>query len=162
MSGMRIISKSVTGGGDDYALAIRSSDGIEFRAAGNILVADTASVFTKLPKNRWVHIAGVYNGSTMSIYMDGDLRRSVAHSGNITASGDPMGIGGHATDGNRFFPGLIDEVAVWNRALPASEIHQIYEVHTMGYELPANLLAHYKLNEAPASNTTAIRDSSYL
>ncbi|GAA4444451.1 hypothetical protein GCM10023156_02810 [Novipirellula rosea] len=35
-------------------------------------------------------------------------------------------IGGHRTGDGRNFDGMIDEVAIWNRVLSASEIDAIY------------------------------------
>ena len=74
-----------------------------------------------LPANQWTHVAGTYNGSTLRLYVNGTQVASQARTGNFQVTGTPLRIGGN-TYGGEFFPGRIDEVRIYNRALSAAEI----------------------------------------
>jgi len=67
----------------------------------------------------WHHLAATYDGTTIAWYGDGQLTSSEAW---VLSTQDnfQMGKRGHAAGGN--FPGLIDEVRVYNKALSAEEI----------------------------------------
>jgi hypothetical protein len=72
--------------------------------------------------NTWYHVVGVYDGSTVKIYVDGILKGSTSATGSITAVTTSLRIG-YTYDGSRF-NGLIDEVRIYNRALSEEEIKQ--------------------------------------
>jgi len=75
---------------------------------------------------KWHHVAVVYDGSAMSIYVDGELDRTKAVSGNITANGDNVLIGNLAGVANSGWLGNIDDVRIYSRALSADEIKAFY------------------------------------
>jgi len=84
--------------------------------------------------NQFHHVAATYDGSVMRIYRDGvlDVERPVSVTLNYGA-GDLFWIGrrsfvsipGH-------FPGLIDELSVYHRALTADEIRAIHGAGSAG------------------------------
>ena len=59
----------------------------------------------------------------MGLYIDGDFERSVPRRESLVAEGYFATIG----DDGFSFPGLIDEVAIYNRALSADEIKNILD-----------------------------------
>jgi RHS repeat-associated protein len=62
-----------------------------------------------IPLGRWVHLAAVYTGQDIRLYVDGILQRDVKFiSGNVKLDGSPLLIGGIA------FKGCLDEVRVSN------------------------------------------------
>ncbi|MFF3322718.1 LamG-like jellyroll fold domain-containing protein [Streptomyces sp. NPDC002889] len=75
--------------------------------------------------NVWTHLAGTYDPATQSLafYVNGKLQgtRTVAGSWN---AGGGMQIGRYKWNSSyqHYFPGSVDEVAVWQRALSAAEI----------------------------------------
>ncbi|HEV2694974.1 MAG TPA: LamG domain-containing protein [Verrucomicrobiae bacterium] len=85
----------------------------------------------------WHHVAATYDGRLMRLYIDGKAwRNPVAHSGRITpmSAGSFVAIGSEDgrtaspdTIGNRYFRGQIANVALYNRALTATEIQEDYE-----------------------------------
>jgi len=94
-----------------------------------------AAPASPLTKNVWHHIAGVYDGTRFSIYVDGVKQTSLFtgwdanYKGSIYTKGLPTGtndihIGRRlpATWGGIYYEGKIDEVAVFNRALSSTEI----------------------------------------
>ena len=74
-----------------------------------------------LSTNGWVHLATTYDGSALRLYVNGSQVSSVAKSGSILTSDNPLQLGGDSIYG-QYFSGLIDEVRVYNRALSAAEI----------------------------------------
>jgi hypothetical protein len=72
--------------------------------------------------NKWHHVIGVYDGSNVKIYIDGELKETTpALTGLIKSSGGSVTIGAQSTH-NVKFNGSIDEVAIYSRALSPTEI----------------------------------------
>ncbi len=77
--------------------------------------------------NTWIHIAATWNGSTMIIYTNGVQQSSLAATGTIATTTDPLAIAkknGSTVNGD-FFDGKLDDVRVYNRALSAAEVNTI-------------------------------------
>lgn len=77
--------------------------------------------------DKWYSIVGTFDGSKVKIYLDGEEKGSAEHEGKIFAGEEsPISIGDNDTGQapNFHFVGVIDEVAVYNRALEQSEIKQ--------------------------------------
>lgn len=76
-----------------------------------------------LQTNTWYHIAGVYNGSTISYYVNGCLVIQQAASGNMVTNNLATAIGNISSNpyGEQFI-GMIDEVRIWNTARTQAEI----------------------------------------
>lgn len=75
----------------------------------------------------WQHWAGTYDGSTLKLYLDGELVASDDGYPGITlkTAGDL-----YVTDGDA--PIAVDETRVYNRALSATEILQLYRFDKSG------------------------------
>ncbi|MDD5687375.1 MAG: FG-GAP-like repeat-containing protein [Elusimicrobia bacterium] len=69
----------------------------------------------------WYHLAAVYNGATMKIYVDGVESNSSAQTGNIAALGTALRLGANG-GGTETFNGAMDGVKIYNIALTGSEI----------------------------------------
>ena len=78
----------------------------------------------------WYHVVCVYNGSTMRIYVDGTLDgTSFSQTGNLGAGTDHVGYVGNyytATATTLSHDGLIDQVAIWDRALTQTDVDDLY------------------------------------
>jgi hypothetical protein len=81
---------------------------------------------------QWHHVAGVYDGTNMYLYVDGTLDASQAATGSITQNSSPLCIGQTANSPGYYFYGLIDEVSLYNRAFTAAEIQAIYVAGSYG------------------------------
>ena len=70
---------------------------------------------------------GTFDGSTINLYMDGVFKTSYSDSALASNSGT-LAIGSCANLLNcgQYFPGTIDDVRIYNRALGADEIRQLY------------------------------------
>ncbi len=89
-----------------------------------------ASVTVSEPRGvlgKWYHIAVVDNGSTLTIYVDGEPQVSVQVTAAMRATqlgyyfNSPFGIGISAGDYRRFY-GYVSEGRIWNRALTPIEL----------------------------------------
>jgi len=82
------------------------------------------------PNVDWVHVALTYDGAASILYVNADAKASDTHSGNIDYDHVLNFLIGSYDDpiGSYWFPyeGLIDEVAVWGRALLPAEITALY------------------------------------
>ena len=78
--------------------------------AGSLLTAST-----------WRHLSNTYDAGSRTLYVNGAQMSGRAQAGSIKISAGPRAIGGDCVGGG-YFQGLIDEVCVYNRALPASEV----------------------------------------
>ena len=83
----------------------------------------------------WHHVLGVYNGEegVAKIYLNGLLVDSHTNGdlNNLVRAGQIAGIGANPTvdpdnPSTYFFPGAVDDVAVWNRALGRGEADYLY------------------------------------
>ena len=72
--------------------------------------------------DRWYHVAGVYDGKKMSLYVDGVLDASQDASGSINMTDVPVLIGANAEMPDRFWNGALDDVRVYNYALSGAEV----------------------------------------
>ncbi|SFA72958.1 Por secretion system C-terminal sorting domain-containing protein [Flavobacterium swingsii] len=111
--------------------------------------------------NTWQHVAMVFDGVTLKLYVNGvNVGTTNTPSYTLPASTAPIIMGNNGY--GEIFQGKMDEVRVWNRALPQAEIQ-----NNLNCELGAGqtgLVAYYKFNQGidNASNTTitTLTDSS--
>jgi|GEM_PF-6614926 len=81
---------------------------------------------TILEQGKWYFVASVYDGSKISLYVNGNLDGSTqAQLGETINNEKEFQIGKSNTD-NSYFNGVIDEVRIYNRALSADEIQKLY------------------------------------
>jgi hypothetical protein len=71
----------------------------------------------------WQHICGTYDGETAKIYIDGELIAEHEHGDDLASTGMDLRIG-HRLGSNHFFNGLMDEVAIFEKALDKDEIQE--------------------------------------
>ncbi len=73
----------------------------------------------------WYHIVVTYNGSVMEMYVNGVKADSKQYHDKIKKNSNPMLIG--KSGFKEYFYGLIDEVMIYDRALSAKEVKQLYK-----------------------------------
>jgi tetratricopeptide (TPR) repeat protein len=74
----------------------------------------------------WHHVAGVYDGKKMYLYVDGALDASQEAWGPIGTDDNPVLIGENGQVPNRFWNGLIDDVRVYNFGVSEAQVQQLY------------------------------------
>ena len=108
----------------------QDQDSIEFACSG--LKVPSGSPYGGLygqksvNDGKWHHVAGVYDGQKMVLYVDGKADTSQPASGPIDTNDHPVYIGENAEMTGRFWNGLIDDVRVYNCGLGQAEIEAIY------------------------------------
>lgn len=122
----------------DYEFRIKTTDGLQ---------SVSANAGPKPVLGQWQHLAGVYDGATLTLYVDGVPNWSIVHTGRFLYQETyvlQVGRWAHNSESYRAFQGAIDEVRIYNTALTALEIQQ-----AMSQERPcaAGLLA--RLAPAP-------------
>lgn len=116
-------------------------------AGGGFQVTGTTQFETK----KWYHLAVVYDGAEIKLYINGVLNGSIAAPrGNINLTDSYSGgfhIGRSAN--SRYLDGAISEARVWTKALTANEI-----LNNMCYVDPTSpgLLAYWRMNEGTGNN----------
>jgi len=130
--------------GPQHALYITSSQAIIFRLTTTSSVSITGG---SLEVNKWYFVAGVYDGSVMRIYINGENVGSATQTGTLNDGGDNneyIGVRGTTN----YFNGKISDLRIYDEALTESEIKNLYyEIAPTGETLlESGLVAHYKLD----------------
>lgn len=75
----------------------------------------------------WVHIAGSWDGETYRMYVDGGFWSQTSDDDPPEYDSSPLTVGADVDNGapRSFFPGSIDEVRIYDRALSDGEIAQL-------------------------------------
>ncbi len=109
-----------------------------------------------LVTGRWYHLAGVYDGVFMKIYVDGILKATGRPTEGINDAENNLFIGSSASYTSRTFNGMIDEVRIWNVARTQSQIQNTMNNNLVGNE--SGLKAYYKFNQGTAggNNNTVL------
>jgi len=126
-------------------------NGNKYPVAGNTLFST----------GQWYHVAAVYNGSTISVYVNGALDNyTVAEAGGINLT-DTYSGGfhiGYSADG-RLTNGYVSEARVWTTALTSAQL-----INNLCYVDPTSkdLLAYWRMNAVDANgNATDLTGHGY-
>lgn len=153
-----------TSSGGGYFLGLHTDSERKFRtwAFNGPAYPDDRTVLLSeetLELNKWYHVASVFNGSSLTLYINGVESSSVAISGSIdyTNVGNyGLNIGAfHDVNEHYEFDGKIDEARIWNDVRTETEI-----IENMCQTLEGNevgLVAYYRMNQ---SSGTSIPDIS--
>ena len=113
----------VTKGDTAWRLSTDQANNVfHFGLAGS---GDYLSGRAAVASGQWHNVVCVYDGSKMSIYVDGKLDASRQRSSPIGTNDFPVCIGENSEITGRCWNGLIDDVRVYNYALSESEITAI-------------------------------------
>lgn len=101
---------------------------------------------TPLELNTWTHVVMTHDGSKDIIYLNGVQANEKAVSGGLDPTTHPLGIGYDPIDKANYFDGAIDDVAIYNVALSAEEVADLYAAQNTFPGEQGDLVAHYGLN----------------
>ncbi|MBP8295700.1 MAG: Ig-like domain repeat protein [Burkholderiales bacterium] len=93
---------------------------------------------TALPLDTWVYFSVTFDGTLATMYIDGAPVANHAMSFDPVAT--PLRLGGEPACGGQFFGGLIDELTLFDRALPAQEVSALYNACDAGICQPATVV----------------------
>ncbi len=124
-----------------------------------------------VPINIWTHIVITYDGSHVITYKNGGSPNSQTATGAVNNTGYQnalrIGARGAPGGGSAFFPGTIDDVRIYNRALSAQEVTDLYKLgsanvaHSNTVSLSSGLVGYWTF-DGPSLNwrTNTAADSS--
>ena len=143
----------VTKGNSAYALRHIGGNAIEFG------IYDGGWQSVQFPVNAsfndvWHHIAATYDGNEIKLYIDGGTPKATTlHAGSIQLSpGDPLCIGADSRTPTQLYSGAMDDVRIYDRALPQAEIDTIRIGGTV-----SGLVGQWALDE-PGSHVTILAE----
>lgn len=153
--GMMSIRGGGSGQGEMYVLQLDSGK-LECRVVTNTGLKEVAAPAGTVVAGQWQHIAWVFAGYQVRLYINGILTGSSPASGNFMSSDRPFTIGRSILGGNSFyFGGRADEVSLWSKALTQGEIMTMMNNGLNGTE--SDLIAYYKCNQGTPGG-----DNSYI
>lgn len=119
-----IVAKQSTSTGEAYGLIYRQGNlGLRARIGGTW----NTTYFTQNPEpDVWTYLVATYDGSTVRVYKNDILDNSTSITGSIGLSDYSLTIGRQWNSWSAFFHGSIKDVRVYNRALEANEILDLY------------------------------------
>ena len=139
-----IIRKGAEVASPPYILSLSGTGDIVFSLSPN-------SVFTQARKtgytlNEWTFVVGTYDGTTMKLYVNGQLEPSASESisGSLTTNSSPLLIGTRTNQRANTFDGKLDELRVYSNALSETEIQSLFNENTgeptlIGAEIAGNV-----------------------
>ncbi|MFD4994026.1 LamG-like jellyroll fold domain-containing protein [Cellulosimicrobium cellulans] len=109
---------------DGYELGLSAAGKAFFRvnqaSAGNAHRVDSTGAYPS-DGQRWVHLAGTFDGSRVRLFVDGVEQGSVPGPATVGANALPLLVG-NEPGGGYALRGAVDEVTVYDRALSAAEV----------------------------------------
>jgi hypothetical protein len=147
--GSGLLWSDIAGDANDFIMAVLGTK-LAFGTGPNNGDTTTSGKVVFGPA-QWVHVAvtRVRSSGQIKLYINGMLDRAVIHNNaNISLNRNPkINIGGNTID-QHYYPGLIDDVRIYSRALTQAEVAQI-----AGTAMPFNQpLAGLLTQSAPAIN----------
>lgn len=136
---------------------IHTLDGISGRGINAGLGGGSGSIDYIFPEESatdWHHVATTYNGKTLLLYVDGELKGSLTDS--LIVDSIPVYIGSTSVD-QGYYEGLLDEVIIYNRQLSQTEIKR--QMNKSISSRVEGLISYWKMDEGTGSTTYDLTDN---
>ncbi len=128
-TGTQNIFKKTTGTttANGYELSLSNPGYVFIRFNGNANYRLDSTITYPNDGNTWMHIAATYDGTTIRMYINGELNNSsTPPSTKIVSNITALGIGAEpASTRINLFQGVIDDARIYNRALSLEEIQAL-------------------------------------
>ena len=137
--------------GAHMAFLLEGDFGIKYFGFGNVW------------DDKWHHLVGTWDGTTVKLYVDGVFLYSSPLSGTLVTNDYPLtiGLGDPTGEGQYpFFSGLIDEASIWNRALTQEEIQTIMNATLHGDE--EGLVGYWNFDDGTANDLSLFANHGTL
>jgi len=111
-----------------FHFQLHSSDYLSTLFYGPDTQVNSTTLFNTANYNKWFNVVAIWDGTYARLYINGIQDGiSTADSGSISAATSNIFIG-QGYSGGRRFQGIIDDVRIYNQAIPTSQIQQNYFV----------------------------------
>lgn len=120
------------GWGDNYEMYLNGSNQVVFRIINTPSPADLQSVTSTiaLSNSQWYHIVGTYDQQYLKLYINGQYNNQAAYTKTIYQGSQKFAIGGiphmETSYFNNGINGQVDDVRVYNYALTATQVKNLY------------------------------------
>ena len=131
---INVTKRSASGAGDAWQVGIAYAGGnfiLQFVGSTSGGLFDWYSPALSSPVGAWTHVAATYDGTTVRGYVNGVLQLTQAVTLNLSTRNADIYVGATA-NGTSALDGKVDELAIYNRALSATEVQAIYQVGAAG------------------------------
>ncbi len=122
---------------------------IQFTIQGVATYFSSAVVY----EGQWTHVVFSWDGSTVNFFINGSPGGSASTGSMTTGTNLLLGTGG-PSPGTAFLDGSLDEVRIYNRALSADEVSELYHL-TSPTGVDTSLKGYWSFNGKDVSGTTA-------
>ncbi|MES2779007.1 MAG: LamG-like jellyroll fold domain-containing protein [Bacteroidota bacterium] len=150
-----IMSREQSSGISQFDLYMNPLGNIIFKLktlSGTDSVVSTATI----PVLSYSHVAGVYDGTNLILYINGEVAGTKLLSGTLMSSTNSLFIGQAFTGGTSFWGGSLDDVKIWDTARTENQIRM--GIHTRSNNFSNTYLKGYwRMDEA---NGTYIADAA--
>ncbi len=133
-----VIGKIGAVGTGGFGMLIGNQGEVYCRTDNGTTYQDSYTAISKVPASTWTHLAVVRNGTSCRVYVNATDSTSTAASHTLSGNTNAVHVGARSGAPQDYFPGWIDDVRIYNRALTASEISTMYS---------SNCAAGYKRRE---------------
>jgi len=146
--------QTIIGKGDSsWRLQIASTSCLEFACSGIRTDNPYGAIAGNLSINdrKWHHVVGTYDGTKLSLYVDGKLDSQKSATGFMHNNAFPISIGENLEEKGRCFKGAIDEVTLFDHAMTPEEVlslsqkgkHSLISSSSRGFADLANAWSEY-------------------
>lgn len=128
----RIIAWGV-GSGNRASIQVK---GVTSNTARGIFGGETGGTATRVgtevafTPNQWTHWVLTFSSTTMVLYKNSVATTNTFAATSIGTGSQICSIGARASTPTSFYPGLIDDVRIYNRVLSAAEVLDLYNSYT--------------------------------
>lgn len=105
----------------EYNLAALYSNGTILQMRDLPEECNDENIGSNIQDNKWHFLVGTWDGSTIKLYIDGNLDREMPCAGTLLTNNEPLFIGARGGT-QRFIIGALDEIKIYNYALSREEI----------------------------------------
>jgi len=155
-----LVRKNVEAGAENFFLRFRIRMGkpMAEMSAGR----QTIQAPHDFEPGRWYHLAGSYDGTVMTLFVNGVAIGSRHLAGRIDIDDSDLMIGKGDPDysSGEFFHGDIDDIRIWNVARSADQIHASMNTRLTGKE--AGLVACWTFEDGTARDSSTNGNNAFL
>ena len=149
-----LLSKRHDNSGTDWmGLRVESDGKLKIFADDALYTGAIIGESGVLNTNEWIHVVGIKNGNIYTLYVNGVQVASITDSHAMSGSSMNM-IFGAQLAWSKYFEGQLDDIAIWNRALTAAEIQELYTAGQTTYSWSPGGATTPSITVSPTTTTT--------